>query len=246
MLRILSISLVVLLSIGALLPFADSSAHGLRQSFSAQRQHHYRHHSRAWWRRHRARLRMRRQAAALAHTKSSFAPIEPRPMATSPVSVAATPRLPSGWTTISGTNGNEMKFRTDNGSPVMAGQAALAVVAQSRPNPAYLSQREERNLLAGVAVGDLRRIVIDKMMTSGGWVTNDFQRDVAGHRVFVVTAQTPPDGRLPEKSWNFYFTEVNGRIYSLTTNTPPEFSGRMATEAESLIGSLQAGSASNR
>ena len=122
----------------------------------------------------------------------------------------------------------------------MPGQAALSVVAQSRPNPAYLTAREERRLLAGIAMTDLRRIVIDKMMTAGGWVTNDFQRSVAGYRVFVVTAQTPADARSPEKTWNFYFTEVNGRIYSLTTNTPQQFSDRMAVEAEGFIASLHA------
>lgn len=246
-LRTVSLILLMVLSVSVLLPFAGSSAHGLRQSSSAQRQNHYRGHSRAWWRRHRARLRMRR-AAALAHRKSTWAPINPQPLATSGVPVAPTAKLPlpSGWTTVAGANSSEMKFRTDSGSGTMAGQAALAVVAQSRPNPAYLTAREEARLLAGVSIGDLRRIVIDKMMAGGGWVNNDFQRDVAGHRVFVVTAQTPADGRLPEKSWNFYFTEVNGRIYSLITNTPPEFSSRMAAEAESLIVSLQSGSVTNR
>lgn len=113
-------------------------------------------------------------------------------------------------------------------------------MAQSRPNPGYLTAREERRLLAGVAIGDLRRIAIDKMISDGGWVTNDYFRDVSGHRVFIVTAQTPGDGRSPDKSWNFYFTEVNGRIYRLTTNTPQEFSERMAAEAESFIASFHA------
>ena len=72
-------------------------------------------------------------------------------------------------------------------------------------------------MLGGVSFSDLRRIVIDKMITAGGWVNNDYEREVGGHRVFVVTAQTPADGRTSEKVWNFYFTEVNGRIYSLTT-----------------------------
>jgi hypothetical protein len=64
----------------------------------------------------------------------------------------------------------------------------------------------------------------------------------------VVTAQTPADGRTPEKSWNFYFTEMNGRIYSLTTNTPTEYANRMAIEAERFMASLyeQSGVASNQ
>lgn len=361
MLRTISLTLLMLLSVGALLPFAGSSAHGLRQSFSAKRNHRqYRRHSRAWWRRYRARLRRRqaaalaysksnltplparpvgtspvsmaltpqlpsglkgvdaaktsetkfraetggtvsvqtaalvnrkstlaptlpvsvgtspvsmavrprlvfglksvngaktsetkvrtetgatvsRPAAALAHRKSTLAPTLPVPMGTSPVSTAVTPMLPSGWKSVNGGKPSEIKFRTETGATV-SGQAALAVVAQSRPNPGYLSAREERRLLAGVAIADLRRIVIDRMITSGGWVTNDFYRDVAGQRVFIVTAQTPSEGREPEKWWNFYFTEVNGRIYSLTTNTPPQFSSRMAAEAESFIASLHAAS----
>jgi hypothetical protein len=122
------------------------------------------------------------------------------------------------------------------------GQVALEVVAQSRPNPGYLTQREERRMLAGTSVTDLRRIVIDKMLTAGGWVVNDYQRDMAGYRVFVVIAQTPGDARAPETSWNFYFTELNGRIYSLTTNTPRQYSDRMAADAEKFILSLHTAS----
>ena len=61
------------------------------------------------------------------------------------------------------------------------------------------------------------------MVNSGGGVTNDYQRDMEGYRVFVVTAQTPADGRSPEKYWNFYFTEITGEL-QLTTNTPLPFS----------------------
>lgn len=243
MLRIIALSLIMLFSVGALLPFAGSSAHGLRQSFISKRQFSHRRHSRAWWRRYRARLK-RRRALALAHRKATFAPVMPRPVATGPStgpsSPTVKPQLPTGWNTLSANNSSEMKFRTETASGSVNGQASLAVVAQSRPNPGYLSAREERRLLAGVAIADLRRIVIDKMFADGGWVTNDFTREVAGQRVFIVTAQTPADGRLPEKSWNFYFTEVNGRVYSLTTNTPAQFSGRMAAEAESFISSFHA------
>ncbi len=95
-------------------------------------------------------------------------------------------------------------------------------------------------MLAGTNVADLRRIVIDKMVVSGGWIINDFVREISGQRVFVVTAQTPADGRSPEQAWSFYFTEVNGRIYNLTTNTPTAFSDQMAADAERFIDSLRA------
>jgi hypothetical protein len=94
-------------------------------------------------------------------------------------------------------------------------------------------------MLAGVNVSDLRRIVIDKMVVSGGWVTNDFVRDVNGSRVFVVTARTPKDGRAPEKVWTFYFTEVAGRIYGLTTDSSVEQAERMTSEAERFITNLR-------
>ena len=116
----------------------------------------------------------------------------------------------------------------------------LAVIAMSRPNPAFLTSREEKKMLGGVAVADLRRMVIDKMVSSGGWVVNDFVREVNGSRVFIVTARTPKDALTPEKAWTFYFTEAGGSIYGLTTDAPVEFAERMTNEAERFIESLRA------
>jgi len=64
MLRTIAIALILLISVGVMLPFANS-AHGIRQSAQVSVRHRY--HSRAWWRRYRARLRKKRAAAALAH-----------------------------------------------------------------------------------------------------------------------------------------------------------------------------------
>lgn len=247
MLRTIVISALMLITFGAILPFDESEAYGIRQTAVVKR-HHYRKHSRAWWRRYRARLRRRRAATALAaHRRAMMAVGLPQP---TPIGYAPptpmSPRLPVGWSNVSAANTTEMKFRTSTDNTSAPGQATLTVVAQSRPMPNYLSVREQRRMLAGVSVSDLRRIVIDKMLTAGGWVTNDFQRDVNGHRVFVVTAQTPGDARTPEKSWNFYFTEIDGRVYSLTTNTPREFSDRMANEAETFIGSLHSNTAASQ
>jgi hypothetical protein len=76
--------------------------------------------------------------------------------------------------------------------------------------------------------------VIDKMITAGGWVVNDMERDMDGRKVFVVVAQTPAtnDGKAPEQIWNFYFTEVDGRVYSLATSAPRQSSNRVASDAE--------------
>jgi hypothetical protein len=151
--------------------------------------------------------------------------------------------LPAGWNNVS-LAGGEVKFRTEANAPLL-GQASLTVVARSRPNPTYLTHREQSRMLAGVAFSDLRRIVIDKMINNGGWVINDFERQVNGGRVFTVIAQTPADGRSPEKSWNFYFAEVDGQIYSLSISAPSQFSDRLAGEGEKFISSLRAKSQAN-
>jgi hypothetical protein len=241
MLRTITLSLLMLVTVIVMLPFASSTAHGLGQSYASQQQRRYRRHSRAWWRRHRARMRFRR-AAALAHRNSplgSVAISSIKPDA----STAGLPKLPSGWNNAAPTNGSELRFRTEATASVPA-QGTLAVVAHSRPTPAYLTQREQRTMLSGVSFSDLRRIAIDKMINAGGWVINDYERQVNGARVFVVIAQTPSDGRSPEKTWNFYFA-VDGKIYSLTLNTPVEFSNRLAIEGEKFISSFNAKPSSN-
>lgn len=134
---------------------------------------------------------------------------------------------------------NETRLRPKNPVSPLPGELSIAVVALSRPNPAFLTAREEAKLLAGVNFTDLRRIVIDRMVTAGGWVTNDYVREINGGRVFVVTARTPRNGQTPEKAWTFYFTESGGRIYSLTTDSPIEHTDRMGKEAERFIGTLR-------
>jgi len=234
MLRTFTLSLLMLVSVVVMLPFASSTAHGLRQGSASQQQRRYRRHSRAWWRRHRARLRLRR-AAALAHRSSPLGPVLTNP--TTADAALKLPTLPAGWNNATLANGGELKFRTESNSTI-PGQGTLAVVARSRPNPTYLTLKEQRTMLSGVSFSDLRRIAIDKMINAGGWVINDYERQVNGARVFVVIAQTPSDGRSPEKAWNFYFAEVDGKIYSLTLNTPVEFSNQLTVEGEKFISSL--------
>jgi hypothetical protein len=235
MLRTVTLSLLMLISVGIMLPFASSTAHGIHQSSPAQQQRRHRRHSRAWWRRHRARVRLRR---ALAHRNAPLGPVFALPKRAE-VPMAVLPKLPAGWVNPTVANNGEVRFRTENNASVPS-QATLAVVALSRPNPVYMTQREQRTMLAGVAFSDLRRIAIDKMIKAGGWVINDYERQVNGARVFVVIAQTPSDGRSPERSWNFYFAEVDGKIYSLTLSTPLQYSDQLAAEGEKFISSLAA------
>ncbi|HET9712829.1 MAG TPA: hypothetical protein VFP64_13125 [Pyrinomonadaceae bacterium] len=287
MLRTIAISLILVLSVGVMLPFANS-AHGVRQTvqLGATKKHSYRYRSRAWWRRYRARLRQKRLAAELAHRKALLA--LPQNVAVGDLSGIAGPALPSLPTTSavtatlpppamtarvpSASNGETRPRLVNAAHPAnpafttatapapapapasvpareparLPGQMNLSVVALSRPNPAFLTSREQKRMLAGVAVADLRRMVIDKMVVVGGWVVNDFVREINGQRVFVVTARTPKDALTPEKAWTFYFTEAGGRIYGLTTDSTVEYAERMTVEAERFIESLRAKSEENR
>lgn len=271
MLRPIAIALILVLSVGVMLPFANS-AHGLRQTVEVGKRRHHRYRSRAWWRRYRARLRQKRLAAEMAHRNSTLSlpqnlsvadlqglsgpqlpslpsnsatstTLPPPEMTAAPVaavsnSAHASSIVSNGETRPRVVNPNHPAFKSSPAAP-LPGTMNLAVVAMSRPNPAFLTSREEKKMLGGVAVADLRRMVIDKMVASGGWVVNDFVREVNGHRVFVVTAKTPKDALTPEKAWTFYFTEAGGRIYGLTTDAPVEFAERMTGEAERFIESLR-------
>jgi hypothetical protein len=255
--------MILVLSIGIMLPFTNS-AHGIRQTVEIGKRRHHRYRSRAWWRRYRARQRQKRLAAEMAHRNASLA--LPQNISVSDLSGLSTPSLPSlpsnaatstalpppvmmaasapaaanGETRPRVVNPAHPAFKPSASSAKLPGTMNLAVVALSRPNPAFLTSREEKKMLGGVAVADLRRIVIDKMVASGGWVVNDFVREVNGSRVFVVTGRTPKDALTPEKAWTFYFTEAGGRIYGLTTDSPVEFAERMTSEAERFIESLRA------
>jgi hypothetical protein len=138
-----------------------------------------------------------------------------------------------------------MKFvvNAQDGKPV--GGAALSIVnAYASVGQPVLTARTPRTLPGGVSFKELRRTVIDKMVAAGGWIINDFQREMGGHPVFVVLAHTgaSADGSTPPQSWVFYFTEVEGRIYSLATNSLPEFADRLAGESAQLMASLHANS----
>jgi len=306
MLRTIAITLILLLSVGVMLPFSNS-AHGVRQSAQVGMRRHHRYHSRAWWRRYRARLRKKREvaAAALAHRNATLgqpqvisltdlsttsiptlktkltaatlpttvAPtvvasptataIRPRfatktvvaaaPVTTAvTISTATTAMSPSpvvktptvvktpAAVTVPAVNASEAKPSVKSIAQKLPGQMNVSIVALSRPNPVFLTSREASKMLGGTSVSELRRIVIDKMVVAGGWVTNDFVREVNGVRVFVVTARTPKTSKEAEKAWTFYFTEADGRIYGLTTDAPVESAERMSTEAERFIGKLVA------
>jgi hypothetical protein len=253
MLRRIGLSLGLLLSVVVMLPFATSTAHNLRSQLAA-RSHRFHHHSRAWWRRHRAQVR-RRQAmlakrrALEANSRSGSVTAAPTKTSDNHAALpgalafpdgvyrdgAFSMSLPNGWSAGLTTKGaSSFRIAPPNGMP--EAQATFAVVAVAPANVDQIIGREQRRMVGGVSFTDLRRSVIDRMITTGGWVVNDRQREIGGHRVFEVIAQTPAtnDGK-PEQLWNYYFTEINGRVYSLTTRTTGGLTQKIAGDAEKFI-----------
>ena len=261
MLRRIALSLSMLAALVVILPLATSTAHNLRFQFAA-RSHHVRH-SRAWWRRHRAMMRRRqallaRRRALLAQRRSG---VTPSAVAKTSDNHTALPTalpggvyrdgafaipLPEGWSPGS-TNNGASSFRIMSPSGMPEANATLAVAVPASTNGNQPIGREQRNMLGGVSFSDLRRTVIDRMISSGGWVVNDRQRDIHGRRIFQVIAQTPPtsDGK-PEQVWNFYFTEVDGRIYSLTTHTAGSFTEKLTADAELFLSNFRPMEANRR
>jgi len=147
--------------------------------------------------------------------------------------------LPSDWSAASAGKGSS-SFRIAPPRGMPEAQATLAVVAVAPANVVQPLSSEQRKMLGGVTFSDLRHTVIDKMISAGGWVVNDRQREIGGHRVFEVIAQTPAtsDGK-PEQVWNFYFTEINGRVYSLTTRTVGGTTQKVAADAEQFLSTFR-------
>jgi hypothetical protein len=262
MMRRIALSLCLLASIVVMLPFASSTAHNLRSQFAA-RSHKFHHHSRAWWRRHRAQIRRRqamlakRRALEATSRTGTASPAKPSENHVALPAALAFPEnvyrdgafsmtLPAGWSTGSNSRGTS-SFRITPPSGMLEAQATLAVVAVAPANSDQPISREQRRMLGGVSFTDLRRSVIDRMISAGGWVVNDRQREMGGHRVFEVIAQTPAtsDGK-PEQLWNFYFTEINGRVYSLTTRTSGGLTEKIAGDAEKFLSNFQPGTNQNK
>lgn len=261
MLRAAALSLLLFVSMAVTLPLAGSLAQGLQERSAATRSAR-RRHSRAWWRRYRARIARRRAAESRSRELAALRDQQPVPLESvergrSSNAVAATGglfndpsgqwsmKLPRGWSNRPAMQNGEMRFRVFERSGKPIGQASFAFVTSAQTvADAALSARARKQMLSGVSFSDLRRSVIDKMITANGFVTNDMEREIAGRRVYIVLAQSSAsaDGKTPEQFWTFYFTEFDGRIYSLGVVAGRDTADRLNAEAEQVISSLRTGS----
>jgi hypothetical protein len=135
---------------------------------------------------------------------------------------------PQGWKR--GKTDNEYQVDGDDGRTV--GTASISDVGP------VAGEDSGRKTLGGVPTSALRRTVIDKMVREEGWVVNDFQKEINGQKVYVVVAQSPSKGGGIQ-SRIFYFTESNGRIYSLATNSSVESAEKLAKDSERILNSFR-------
>lgn len=255
--RAIALSLALMFSMGTIISLTTNySEAGPRHTKKKKKK--LKKYSKAWWKWYRAKQRRQKALAArkramrlrqiqLAKLRASgedaptvaknndgksFKKVEVKDDSTAVLPTGET--APRGWKRNQTTPG-ELQFRVDDESGRNIGSASLSVVG---PAQGADSGAGKQKTLGGVQTSALRRTVIDRMMREQGWVVNDFQKEVGGKKVYVVVAQSPgAGGRVQSRI--FYFTESEGRIYSLATNAPDDSSERIAQESEKVINSLQ-------
>ncbi len=275
-LRVITLTLLVLVTVAGALPITESLAKWSRRSAVSQRKRH-RKHSRAWWRRHRAVMRARRARAMERRRLAELArgnaapkintalltfnanvgasllpaaaanPAAPATLASTPARASAPARssllpfdfaAPHNWTAGRKTRSGAAVFTVATADGRAAGTAVVAPVSLSGAELSGANVGPKTKKIGGTPVAALRRTVIDRMVAEGGWVTNDFVQELRGRKLFVVQAQTGAPG-APTQSLTFYFTEIDGRLYSLATTAPFEFAVPVAAGSEQFMASLQ-------
>jgi len=247
--RAIALTLALLISIGTIIPLGtDSAEAGSRTSKKRYKKKRYKKYSKRWWRQYRARmkrkralqarrramrlrqLRLARKRANGNHNRKAVVAVKSKPAVESS-SAAMLPSgqaAPSSWKRSSSTSG-EINFSLDNGN----GSAAISVVG---PATGETVDSGRQLAVGGVPTTALRREVINRMVRENGWVVNDYQKVIGGRSVYVVVAQSQNGARVHSRM--FYFTEADGRIYSVATNSAAESADRIAEESEKVIFSL--------
>ena len=260
--RAIALSLALLLGIGILIPVATEFAEaGPKSAKKSKKKKRYwrgvKKYSKRWWQLYRAQERRKKALAKrkrqlrlrqirLAKARSLQIRTQARngnkpgtPPATrsasAPAKTAVLPSgdpAPQGWKPAVSTP-SALQFRVDNSAGAQVGSATISVVGPANPANAH-----SRKTVGGVSTSTLRREVIDRMINENGWVVNDYQKEVSGQPVYVVVAQSQAkNGALQSRM--FYFTEVDGRIYNVATNSPVQEAERLADESEKVINSLR-------
>jgi hypothetical protein len=257
--RAIALSLALLIGIGTIIPLATQQTEaGPRKHRKQKQAKHYKKYSKKWWRayhrrqRHKRALQARKRSLRLRQLRlararaadnngsavsSSVRPAQVKtrkPDASAPAMLPTGDAAPIGWKAGQSST-SELQFRVDNASGEQVGSAAISIVGPAVGQP---SDPGRNRGVGGVSTTSLRREVIDRMIRENGWVVNDYQKEIAGQPVYVVVAQSQAKNGAVQ-SRMFYFTEVDGRIYSVATNSPVQEGERLAEESEKVINSLK-------
>jgi hypothetical protein len=254
--RAIALSLALLIGGATIIPLATENAEAdTRQARKKKKQRSWRgvkKYSKRWWQLYRAQERRKKLRAKGRRTvrlrqlrlarvgPERAVPVQNKTASTGRTSDRVMPSVlpsgdpaPSGWRQAN-VSPSELQFRVDNSSGDQVGSASISVIG-----PALTpGDHNQRKSVGGVATAALRRDVIDRMIRENGWVVNDYQKDIAGQPVYVVVAQSQArNGQVQSRM--FYFTEVDGKIYSVATNSPMQEAERLADESEKVINSLK-------
>lgn len=142
---------------------------------------------------------------------------------------------PKSWS-AEGYSKGELQFSVNDNSGSPIGLASISVIGPATEDSPMLGRRVQT--VGGVTTTALRRTVIDQMIRDNGWVVNDFQKEIGGRNVYVVVAQAPGANNQVENR-TYYFTEVEGKIYSVATKTADDATYKFEEESEKVINSLQ-------
>ena len=252
--RAIALSLALLIGGGVLIPLATDQAEAGPRHKRKHRKHakQYKKYSKGWWRQYRARqnrkrslqakvraLRLRQLRLASARAVEQTTPDSKvtSVKASKTQTAAVLPsgdQAPQGWRAAE-TTPSELQFRVDNSAGDQVGSASISVVGPAMGQTPDLSRSRT---VGGVSTSALRRDVIDRMIRENGWVVNDYQKEISGQQVYVVVAQSQAkSGALQSRM--FYFTEVDGKIYNVATNSQVQETERLAEESEKVINSLK-------
>lgn len=255
LIRAIALSMALVIGVGVLVPLStETTEAGPRHAKQYKKHRNYKKYSKRWWQQYHARKRNQRALAArrralrlrqlrlaqARNTEKSDATEKKVMVKTSAVEqpslLPSGEEAPSGWKKVSATPG-ELRFGVSDSSGQTVGSASISVVGPSMGASNNVGRNKK---LGGVPTTSLRREVINRMINENGWVVNDYQKDVNGQTVYVVVAQSQNGGRVNSRV--FYFTEVDGRIYSVATTSNPDSAERLSAETEKVINSLQNGS----
>lgn len=252
MIRAIALSLVLLLGVGVVIPLVTEFAEAgpKKQRKYAKKKKKIKKYSKQWWRLYHARMKrkkalqarkralrlrqirlanMRRPASSNKPAKAQVPVQKATKTETAPSVLPNGESAPKTWKRSQASQ-NELQFRVDDENGAALGSASISVVGPSMA----ADDNPKAKSVGGVPTTSLRRNVIDQMIRENGWVVNDFQKEVAGKKVYVVVAQSEVKGG-PVQSRIFYFAEVDGRIYSVATNSAADTTERIAAESEKVL-----------